>query len=479
MTRGNLLFLLLFFAPLSVSADIRITEIMYDLDGADSGREWVEITNDGGSPVDLTGYKFFEANTNHGLSLAQGFAILPAGGSAIIADDSAKFLADWPGYTGAVFNSSFSLINSGETIGVKRPDLTEEDSITYTSDMGAAGDGKSLNRLPAQAGSGSSFVAAAPSPGSYESAAAAPAPSPVASPSSPPSNVTSPDTPSSNVSGEPTKVVVSAGGQRTVTVGADSIFQANAYGPQGTALQGVRYVWNFGNGDTREGRSVFYTYAYPGKYIVLIAVSGFDGSATGRLLVEALPAHLLVRAETDGGVALLNREAREVEVSGWILRRGENSFIIPQGTIVLGGEGVRFSPQTTKLFDLLHDPELLYPNGAQAQFVESPAPPQGPSRIGAAEAARLIQGASPASPAKKPQAAVPLQEPISALRRPEEGEQVAAGAALGTLPSPRGDSLWLFMALAGITLAGASAAVLIRGLKGSGIEIIEEKDENE
>lgn len=485
MARHSILSLLLLFAPLYVSADIRITEIMYDLDGSDSGREWVEITNDGSGAVDLTGFKFFEANTNHGLSLAAGSAILPSGGSAIIADDSAKFLADWPGYTGALFTSSFSLSNSGETLGVKRADLTEEDSATYTSDMGAAGDGKSLNRLPAQAGSESSFIAAVPSPGSHDSGATTPTPA-----SSPPSaSPSTQSTATSSASGEPTKVVVYAGGQRTVVVGADSVFEANAYGPQGTALQGVRYVWNFGNGDTREGRSVFYAYAYPGKYIVLIAVSGFDGSATGRVLVEALPAHLLVRAETDGSIALLNREAREVEVSGWILRRGGSSFIIPQGTIVLGGEGVRFSPQTTRLLDLLHDPELLYPNGAPAQFVESPAPPPAHSRIGAAEAARLIQGTSQGGsmgnneilppPTKKLEAAVLLQEPVSALRRPEEEEQAAAGAALGTLPSPRGNPLWLFMALAGITFAGASAAVLIRGLKGSEIEIIEEKDENE
>ena len=57
----------LFLLPNFAFASISITEIMYDLDGSDTDREWVEIFNDG-NPVDLTGWKFNDGS-NHILNV--------------------------------------------------------------------------------------------------------------------------------------------------------------------------------------------------------------------------------------------------------------------------------------------------------------------------------------------------------------------------------------------------------------------------
>ena len=83
----------------SPSAD---SEVMYDVSGTDSGREWIELQNTGSTPVDLTSLKLFEANTNHSLVESQGSATLAAGGFAIIADDPAKFKVDWPNFAGVI-----------------------------------------------------------------------------------------------------------------------------------------------------------------------------------------------------------------------------------------------------------------------------------------------------------------------------------------------------------------------------------------
>ena len=141
------------------STEIRITEIMYDLVGSDSGREWVEIFNAGSSAVNLEGWKFYEDNTNHSLNLIRGSVNLEAGGYAIIVDDSNKFLQDWPQYTGALFDSSFSLSNSGETIAIKNGD-TVIDEVNYNSSQGANGDGNSLQLINNQ------WLPTAPTPGS-------------------------------------------------------------------------------------------------------------------------------------------------------------------------------------------------------------------------------------------------------------------------------------------------------------------------
>src|SRR3989344_6805654 len=106
---------ILFFSALPVYASVVITEVMYDLEGADTGREWVKIQNDGVA-VDLTGWKFFEGGGNHGLTLVQGDISLPQNGFAVIADNAEKFLLDWPGFSGTLFDSVFSLSNTGETL---------------------------------------------------------------------------------------------------------------------------------------------------------------------------------------------------------------------------------------------------------------------------------------------------------------------------------------------------------------------------
>ena len=59
------LIILLLIIP-TVSAQIEITEIMYDVPGSDAGREWIEIHNTGNT-TDLTDWRFFESGSNHKL----------------------------------------------------------------------------------------------------------------------------------------------------------------------------------------------------------------------------------------------------------------------------------------------------------------------------------------------------------------------------------------------------------------------------
>lgn len=134
---------------------------MYDLPGGDTGREWVEVTNTGSATVNLTTYRLFEADTNHKISIALGGAVLASGASAVIADNAAKFKTDWPTYTGVLFESAFSLSNTGETFSLKNGTSTTEDSVSYTSSWGGAGDSGSLHR------EGNSFVSALPTPGVF------------------------------------------------------------------------------------------------------------------------------------------------------------------------------------------------------------------------------------------------------------------------------------------------------------------------
>ncbi len=478
MTARSFLLLPFLFLPSSVEASIILSEVMYDLDGADSGREWVEITNDGTSAVDLTDYKLYEATTNHTLTLTQGVVTLPAGESAVIADDTVKFLIDWPTFTGILFDSSFSLSNTGETLVIRRADLTDEDSATYDSTMGGAGDGTSLSR------SGTTFVGGSPTPGSHPLGSPSPSPSPTPTPTPSPSPSPTPTpTPSPTPStvealaGEPTKHTVIVKGLSVPTVGADSVFEAQLYSPSGKAMEGARYVWSFGNGDTREGRSILYAYTYPGRYLIYVAASGFDGTATGRLIVDAKSANIKIMPETDGSIVLLNNEAREVAIGGWIIKRGPTSFTIPPDTVLLPEAGVRFAVGTTRLLDMSSVPLLFYPNGILAEPPPPPSlPPPAPTPLSKAEAASLRGEEQKVS---VPPRLETTEEPEAVGEGPVLEEANAAAVILSTGGGNEKEdrTLWLVLALIGIILAGVSATLLVRkGQTQERIEIIEETD---
>jgi hypothetical protein len=102
----------------SANLDIVINEI-----GAypTSTHEWIEIWNKGAEPVDLTGWKFLEDGTRHGM-VATGTAdsIVGPGEYAAIAQKSEQFLLDHPGFGGSIFGSSWTTLStSGELIGLE------------------------------------------------------------------------------------------------------------------------------------------------------------------------------------------------------------------------------------------------------------------------------------------------------------------------------------------------------------------------
>ena len=61
-----------------------------------SDHEWVEVKNTGDAATDLTGWKFWEDNVNHGLTAFRGALTLAPGETAVIADVAATYAADHP-----------------------------------------------------------------------------------------------------------------------------------------------------------------------------------------------------------------------------------------------------------------------------------------------------------------------------------------------------------------------------------------------
>lgn len=126
-----------------VGGNIKITEIMYDLSGTDSEREWIELYNAGTGPVVMTDAKFVEGGTNHLINAVRGGNDLAPGGYAILASNGDTFIAENTAYSGPVFHSAFSLSNDNEALAFKCGEGVL-DIATYASSTGAHGDGSSL-----------------------------------------------------------------------------------------------------------------------------------------------------------------------------------------------------------------------------------------------------------------------------------------------------------------------------------------------
>lgn len=472
---------MVFLCTPSISfAAVTISEIMYDLPGVDTGREWVEIYNSGtGDALIATStWKFFEANTNHGLILVRGSATLPAGGAAVIADDSQKFLVDWSSFSGTLFTSSFSLSNTGEILAIKSDTSTVTDQTAYDVALGGAGDGNSLQKL------GGSWTAAAPTPGVVASGGSQP-PSGGGSDSTdsgatstPPVEETrkppTPEPQGGSQSGSipwvfEQRIFVSAKAPTKAVAGADTSFEAFAVGLKKEPLQNARYVWSFGDGASLEGKRVYHAYHYPGSYIVVVDASSGEWAAMDRKEIT-VSAPLLAVSDIaegpEGFIELTNSGKEDIDLSRWFLKAGANFFTFPNGTIIKGGNTIPFSAEITKLAAAPSDTALLYPNGKTVARYAAPAATHEPEVIPLPSAPIEIEIPAPLQKQTEPvsKETEDTKTTTPAVEEPRDEEPAKLQAAVSA--SDAGGSMWFLSALAVSMVAAGGYLFVARRLGG-------------
>ena len=187
---------------------------------------------------------------------------------------------------------------------------------------------------------------------------------------------------------------------------------------------------------------MFHSYAYPGRYAVSVTAAYHYSAGVARTIVEAASAAVSLEAEGDGSLLLRSNSSKEANIGLWSLVDGGKSYVIPEDTIILAGEGVRFAAAITGLAGTPAS-VLLYPNGtlAAAASVAQESPLRGERVV----AKKL--SAAPAAP-----------------------EDTPAGEVLGdsdSLPSSNSGSgstaLWgSLAALAGLLAVGGAAAHYLR-----------------
>ncbi len=344
-----LFFFVLIISPVIVQANIEISEIMYDTPGSDTDREWIEIQNTGTSAVDIASYKLFEANTNHALTISQGGSVIPAGGFAIIADKPSAFLVDNAGYSGAIFDSSFSLSNSGEALSIKDGTGNVTDSVTYDPTLGAGGNGDSLQK------DGGVWKVGLATPGAAYQNVTSESNKVVENNNNSPvvNEIVSTHYVSNDISVTPagdseTTLTASAGRNRLVAVGSPIQFHATV---GGTAQKnGAEYKWSLGDGFIAYGEAVEHMYSFAGDYVAVLTVSNGPKVAVNRINVKVINPDLSAR-HIQGGIEIKNNGKDEVNLFKWLISAGDASYDVPSDLIILGGKTVVLDSLVSKLPD--------------------------------------------------------------------------------------------------------------------------------
>jgi hypothetical protein len=327
--------------PSFAMANVVINEIMYDLEGSDSvgskGREWVEIFNDSSQEINLSGWKFNDGDgaTNHGLNEppAQGLMSISAGGFAILAVDASIFLSDHPNYSGTVIDilGVTSLNNTGATLKLINANGNEIHSVVYEKTMGANGDGNSLQLISGN------WSAAIPTPGAINAGSDSQSQEQQSqSQSSGAGSGGSSYIPPENLP----QIKAYAGEDKTVIAGAAAEFRGQAFGLDGKPMANARYLWNFGDGSSREGQNIAYFYRYPGEYVVVLNISSGEYSASDYMLVKAVPNQVFIseiKPGADSFIELENKSKEGIDISGCRIQYNNQNFIFPPSTRIRAG----------------------------------------------------------------------------------------------------------------------------------------------
>ncbi len=217
---------------------LEITEIMYNPEGNDSGREWIEIKNKGNKEIDLTCLKFYEDKTNHSVSLFQGNKEISSNEYAVISNNPEKFKEEFPDCTSPLFKSSFNSLknNPGEEIALKYNDEII-DQVEYSNTWGADGNNKSLQKIDGQ------WLEENPSPGEENKKHINQSPSAFF--------VCTPENPTT---------------EDEITFDASSSTDSDG--------EIISYNWDFGDGFASSTTStvIFHHYVEPGNYRVVLTV---------------------------------------------------------------------------------------------------------------------------------------------------------------------------------------------------------------
>lgn len=328
-----------------------------------SNNEWIELKNETNTLIDIQGWTLSAEDGTPNILLsgiidALGFFILER-----TSDDTVLGVTADQIYTGA-------LSNSGEYLILKDSAGTIKDEVNASSGWPA---GDNVTKYTMQL-VGSDWVTALPTPRKSNQEALSSTSTPAASnfsSAAAPETSFAPQDQSSNQNFKvfvPPNIKVYAGEDATLSVGSIGEFSGAALGIKNEPLENARYLWNFGDGETKEGKIVEHVYRIPGKYTVGLHVSSGEYAVSDYLVANVISNQVSISGVLIGGggfIKLINPANENIDIGGWIFEDAlHNRFVVPAKTKIGAKSEIAFANITTGL--LKSGPtkpvKVMYPN---------------------------------------------------------------------------------------------------------------------
>ena len=313
-----------------------INEVMSNPTGDDSGREWIEIYNNEESDVDLSTLTIsIKGGAPIATTFLSGGAVLSPSRYAIIGSivsGATRFSQDYPSYSGPLFKSSISLVNSGVTsIEIKLGGVSVNNLSSYT----AAKEGSTYSLL------GGTWATGIPTPGEDNRPV-------VVSSDNPPPSTDPPGTQASIPQARPpvSDIIFILPKEKTIVAGAPALFSTYSTNHEGKLIDNISYTWSFGDGGEKTGGTTTYRYFYPGLYIAQVEGSNGSVSGIGRVSVRVVSPDMVVSPLVYGKygsyIEIRNPSTYDIDISNWKLSIDGAVFPFPKNTLLASGV-TRFS----------------------------------------------------------------------------------------------------------------------------------------
>ena len=385
--------------PVSVFASsVVINELMFDPLGSDTGEEWIELYNASDEQVDVSGWEIYPDGIGY-FTVPNGFSIGAKKFMLVHLRSSGNNSTSDLYQTAASSNmsntsGSIAFFSAGTTDRKERIKSFVQwgrGGETWESDANKAGlwekgtsvdlssflEGNSLalkeDGITAN-GKNAWIISGSPSPGGlnthaqFSSASITPLPFATLVPK------TEIGMPSPLPHPAVIKTIkVYAGEDISSMVGSTIELLGRSKGLNDESLDAVaRFFWNFGDGETQEGRSVAHIYRMPGNYLAGLHVSSGEYAASDYIRVQISPNKVGISSVIpglDGYMRIVNNSDIEADMSGWSIHDNlKHIFFVPIHTKMARHGDIALLNSVSGLFKEGQSlpVSVFYPNGVMA-----------------------------------------------------------------------------------------------------------------
>lgn len=361
------------FSPIVTRANISFTEIMYDLSGTDTNREWVEVCAFGES-VDISEWKFNDG-ANHSINEPPengsiGSTHIEENSCAVLAANAEIFLGEHTAFSGTILDTVMSLNNAEETVSLIDESGNVKASASYTSASGGSGTGESLQL------SGDTFLPAEPTPGVYGEVVAG-------SPTGSGEKEEQSDGEQEEITVKEPAMTVQISLPRIVIAGVPLAISPTVYGYSGDLRTTGYFSYNFGDGSVINHSTLrepeLYTYLYPGEYLFSFEyrMSEYEPEpivSVERPITVLEPGITIDKILPDGAVVLKNAAEKDIDIEGFRLTIAGTEKIFSGKTVIRAKKTITIPALIKGASVYQGGIQLIDPSGKELAVLPEPVP---------------------------------------------------------------------------------------------------------